>query len=601
MASYHIKNIQEALASKKFPTIVLWNRLEGRPRAHDFTRAMRAEVRDPLWMITKQWQMGELQGDDAGSPVFAKLLITSSQLTGYKAADHTGQEFENNIPLEVKAEQNKIPFSRGSYKVSMDIRLQMGKYWLKLLKKNNLAFETQYIMAYRFSLPDHTRDSEQVYAHPEVWKTFSAVSGRCMDGYALYEHLLSGQVADGITNTDPEKSTLNELGIGFKKWYQQQYYQPKDADNNAWIVDRLEYQFQCDGSSVKENKELKVDEYYHGHLDWYAFDIERRPPKDNGQVKTTFTGSFIPAHVQFEGMPDTRWWKFEDSKTSFGDVKPSTTDLSKLLLMEFGLVFANDWFIVPYRLPIGSLANIEGLTIKNNFNETLWIKATEEEGDSNSVWSMFKMHSSRQDNTLFLAPATIKVHEGNPLEEIMMIRDEVANMVWGIETTIPLITGVGDRGGEAGLRVKQFHTAKVNNNKMPEYQPYTAQIYYQAMTQVPEHWIPFIPVHIENDNREVQLQRASMLRVIEGDTLVPVKIKPVTSILREGLDTSTLAAYYIHEEEIPRSGIKVAQTFKRTRWINGEVYVWLGMRKQTGRGEGSSGLAFDQIRDVKKQ
>ena len=136
---------------------------------------------------------------------------------------------------------------------------------------------------------------------------------------------------------------------------------------------------------------------------------------------------------------------------------------------------------------------------------------------------------------------------------------------------------------------------------MPESQPYAAQFYYQAMTEVPEHWIPFIPVHIENDNREVQLQRASMLRIIEGDTLAPVKIKPVTSVLREGLDTPTLAAYYIHEEEIPRTGIQVTQTFQRTRWINGAVYVWLGMRKQTGRGEGSSGLAFDQIKNVKNQ
>jgi hypothetical protein len=27
--------------------------------------------------------------------------------------------------------------------------------------------------------------------------------------------------------------------------------------------------------------------------------------------------------------------------------------------------------------------------------------------------------------------------------------------------------------------------------------------------------------------------------------------------------------------------------------------VWLGARKQTGRGEGSSGLGFDRIEDVK--
>src|SRR5690606_19629559 len=37
-----------------------------------------------------------------------------------------------------------------------------------------------------------------------------------------------------------------------------------------------------------------------------------------------------------------------------------------------------------------------------------------------------------------------------------------------------------------------------------------AGIEYQVMTQVPENWIPFIPVHIENSNREIQLRRAAM-------------------------------------------------------------------------------------------
>ena len=32
---------------------------------------MVAEVRDALWMLTRQWQMGEFEGDDAGSPIEA--------------------------------------------------------------------------------------------------------------------------------------------------------------------------------------------------------------------------------------------------------------------------------------------------------------------------------------------------------------------------------------------------------------------------------------------------------------------------------------------------------------------------------------------------
>ena len=44
----------------------------------------------------------------------------------------------------------------------------------------------------------------------------------------------------------------------------------------------------------------------------------------------------------------------------------------------------------------------------------------------------------------------------------------------------------------------------------------TPTIKYALMTSVAEHWIPFIPVHVEDDNREIQLQRAAMPRLLEG-------------------------------------------------------------------------------------
>jgi hypothetical protein len=112
---------------------------------------------------------------------------------------------------------------------------------------------------------------------------------------------------------------------------------------------------------------------------------------------------------------------------------------------------------------------------------------------------------------------------------------------------------------------------------------------------VRENWIPMIPVHVPGDNRRVQLQRAAMPRVIDGDDRPPVPVRPRTSLLRQGLDAHQ--PYIVHEGEVPRAGVRVMERFRRTRWRDGRVWVWLGVRKQTGRGEGSSGLAFDQIVD----
>jgi hypothetical protein len=600
-----ITDIRQALVQKKFPTVMMWNRLEGRPRTHHFNKALKAEVRDALWMLTKQWQMGEFKADDAGTPVFAKIHISSTHLQKYQAVANTEQPFEENLPLEVKAEQMKIPFIRENIKISIDIRLQMGRYWLQLLKKNALNYGKKYCehVKYIFILPVNDRDNAAVFAHKDVWQQYAAVSGRTMDGYALYQIIKSGgNASDGITMLAPgDAAALDALGKDFEKWYRQLYIQPEEEKNNAWVPEKLEYQFSCRSVAGNNEKTVRAEAYYQGRPDWYVFDIEEKSLTNNSGAKELFTDTFIPSHVAFDGMPNTRWWQFEDGKTNLGDIKPSTTDLSKLLLMEFGLVFANDWFMVPFILPIGSLGNVEGLTVKNNFGETIWIKPTEEIGKKDPAWSMFKLHSGVQNNTLFLAPIALKVHESVPLEEIVLIRDEMSNMVWGIETIVPSITGNGEKGNEVALRVRQFYENIVNKNAGPLNLPYAAKISYHAMTDVPENWIPFVPVHKKNDSREIQLQRASMLRIIEGDPIKPAKIKPQTSLLREGLEVLPKPlSYYIHEEEIPRAGVRVTKSFQRTRWLNGEVFVWLGMKKKSGRGEGSSGLAFDQIKDVKE-
>ena len=77
------------------PVLTLFNRLEARPRTHDFDRALRAEVRDALWMLTKQWQMGEFKADDAGSLVSSKMYIEKTMLTKYKPAEHPAEALDD--------------------------------------------------------------------------------------------------------------------------------------------------------------------------------------------------------------------------------------------------------------------------------------------------------------------------------------------------------------------------------------------------------------------------------------------------------------------------------------------------------------------------
>ena len=77
----------------------------------------------------------------------------------------------------------------------------------------------------------------------------------------------------------------------------------------------------------------------------------------------------------------------------------------------------------------------------------------------------------------------------------------------------------------------------------------------------------------------------------------PALVRPRTTLLRFGLDSQQPQPYLVPEEEVPRSGIRVTKAFRRTRWIDGKAVVWISVRKQTGRGEGSSGLSFDRLLD----
>jgi len=208
------------------------------------------------------------------------------------------------------------------------------------------------------------------------------------------------------------------------------------------------------------------------------------------------------------------------------------------------------------------------------------------------------------------------------------VRDEMANMVWGVERQIPLPSGIPKSGLEAAREQRTFRQAplkekiarlekrRVQLREIPEAGRTNAErnelaaveaelafilppdpkapIRYQVMNTVPEHWIPFIPVHVPGSAREIQLQRAALPRILQGaDTATPPeKVRPRTSLLRQGMPS----AYFVHEEEVPRAGVLVTQSYQRTRWIGGKVFTWFGVRKQTGRGEGSSGLAFDQVR-----
>jgi hypothetical protein len=621
---FAIKDIHTLLdAERVLATLMVWNRLEGQPRTRNFLRALRAEVRDPLWLLSRQWQTGEFKGDDAGSPVLAKAHLTTRPLQGYRPGDGPDQDFAPEVPLEATVEKRRIPFLTQESLLSLDLRVSLGRHWLRLLRRATLdVLLPEFLGAYGIAEPDPALAADATAtAHAETWQQLAALAGRVVDGGALYLYLkgdAAHRASDGIANIPPGRDgDLDDLGDDLVAWFERLLLQPAQGENEAWQSSRLEYRFAVSAPAEGGQTVLSADEYFHGRLDWYSLDldpaaaaIEPAPPAVPPPVPPAMpqghTLAFFPANIRFEGMPNTRWWSFEDGKTNFGDIAPDTTDLSKLLLMEFGLVYANDWFLVPFALPVGTLAKVAGVAVTNVFGERSWVQAAGSGADEDwQRWALFNLATKGEadvaaDTTLALLPALAKTSEGAPLEDLYLVRDEISNMVWGIEKAIPLPSGWPKAGREAATemaeRQRQILAAAIAGGlPVPTPPEPAANIRYQLMTAVPENWIPFIPVHVPGSSRQIRLQRASMPRIIPGDPRPPAKIKPRTTLLRQGLDEPTPQPLYIEEEEVSRAGERVLLAYQRTRWYGGRVVTWLGARKQVGRGEGSSGLAFDRV------
>lgn len=605
-------------AEFQLPTIVGWNRLEGRPRTREFDQTLRVQVRDALWMLTRQWQFGEFKGEDAGSPVFARVKVKTTAVGRYRKGGIIAIEDDFSRTTRIGEDPLEPRVEREILEPDLALRTQMGRYWCRMLKKAvkagdlSQSYEAAYKQQYPIDMPTPDATHAATYAHQDVWQLYAATTGRSLDGYAFYQHVKGGgDPTDSLPAALPQADIdmLGKLATAFQAWFVRQYDQPETAQDSAWSASHLEYQFSVAGPDYDNAGQivLVADEYHSGHLDWHSFDIhptakELPEPDEPGTpiIPGSKTQSFIPAPIEFAGMPNPRWWEFEDRQTDFGDINAYTTDTAKLLLMEFGLLYANDWFLVPYPLDVGSLAQVEGLAVTDVFGQRTWVPAAGSGAqDDWQKWSLYHLNQRGEhlpvNTSIFVPPAVDRLLESRPLEEVNFIRDEMANQVWAVESRIEQETGESQSGYEAAIEYRNYLQSLLPPvPPTPDPVANDAAIRYVLETSVPENWIPFIPVKMDPAkklSREIQLQRGAMLRKLTG--AAPEPIRPRSKLVRVGEEPGK--PYFIHEEEVPRAGSRLTRTWQRARWYNGKVYVWQGRRKLTGRGAGASGLEFDQI------
>jgi hypothetical protein len=582
-------------------SITFWTRLEPHSRLDDIDAGLQARTHDPLWLLARQWQTGEFQGEDAGTPVLAKFRAERSPLARFRPGSAGKPEaYRSDVPLETLVERE--PVQRvGDPGRDLRVAAEAGLYFLRLLErfKVSTAARQAFAVAAKFRLPamPAARDDD------DAGRRYLAVmSGRVPDGYSVYQALApmlrpgAGKTpklpaAPAIPAADRPKAV--QAGIAFLDWFDARYsIAPADADapsaTPTWISERLEYSFAVSAKTGDGELGLTATEYPGGALEWYSFDVDPalklgvKPadPKPAQMVRT-----LVPAPVRYSGMAADRFWELEDGQVNFNRIEGDPDELMRLLLVEFALAYGSDWFTIPVDVTAGAVFRSQSLVVTDAFGERTVVPHYTASARPQSEWRLFALSPSSRpagEDALLLPPVLGASLHGDPIEEVLLIRDELSNLVWAVERLAPSIAG------GALNRVERYREPRPDPVAMPP-DGATGDAKYRLATTVPDYWIPFQPQRIDPSRPDIRLRRAAAL-IEEGGE--PGFSKPLGRILEpERQDLS------LFEEEVPRGGVKVVRRFEYTRWVDGRTFLWLARRKQAGAGEGSSGLRFDLVEE----
>jgi hypothetical protein len=579
------------------PSITSWMRLEPRCRNVEMTTSLQARIYDPLWLLARQWQLGEFQAEDNGSPIIASWRADTARLTRYHSGAikpntiTSAPAYDGRIPLETVVERETIrPTANQTGPEKLRLAAESGQHFLRMLQQQPLSrdYNSEIVKVFQFAAltPD-----QRAKLDLDSLNFFDLIATRVPDGrrlYAAFRPNSSGAIVlpASLQIAPSDLAEVEKAAQLWSRWVETLFSEP-DADSASWSSERLEYAFSVGSRLSDREVVLTATEYSEGHLDWYAFDsnleVTLGGAQDNAITETS--RKIIPAPVSFRGMPAARFWEFEDAQVDFGSVDAGPTDLARMLLVEFALDFGNDWFVIPVELEVGSLCRTKSLVITDTFGVQTLIKSNSESGDLHSLWRMFQISHTRgsglpkpEPNLFFLSPSLISGISDQPVEEVLFLRDEMANLAWAVERIVESPT----EG-----RINRFEAYLENKGKgdqqsasPPAATPQTLR--YLLSTEVPDYWVPLLPVKVEDGLR---LRRGAVLKT--DGLSEPVRARG--RILEPGTELS------LCEEEVPREGVRVTRSYQFTRWIDGSSHLWIGRRKSVGRGEGSSGLKFDSL------
>jgi len=550
------------------PSVTIWNRLEPRSRVDGLANGLSARVHDPLWLLARQWQVGEFAGRDAGSPLTARVQWTTAAFDRYASGTAAPLPYDGNAPMEALIEREVVRPQQASTDLLQ--AAEAGLHFLRLLDAANLGhLRATYVQQYPLAAPTNV-DSQ-------TRKLSSVVTGRALNGIQLRADLAaaaSGTLPAAPSLSSADTSAVLPVAAAWATWFDSLFSQ--SSTPTSWTPARMEYRFAL--AAAADANGLVAQEYDGGSIDWYTFDRATAALSADTAQPTSGTRSVTVAPVTFRGMPARRFWEMEDASVNIGALSAAAEDVGRLLLREFALIYGNDWFQIPLAVPFGCQVVIGSLSVLDTFGIATNIPHYAAADGPSSGWRMFSLDASgptigsvnsalAATNLLVLTPGGVNILDSTAIEDVLMLRDEPAEMAWGVENTVI---------GASGTPTDR---ALVWRTTQPAIVPPSANAVaaYRLGSTVPDYWIPFLPVAV--DDGPLELRRGRL---------------PTATTRPEGF----MLAYpnqTIFFEELPREGIHLQRRYRYARGLDGSTWVWVGRLRSTGTGEGRSGLRFDYL------
>ena len=533
-----------------------WIRLH--PESTDETLAVSVQARmhDPLWLLGRQWQFGEIRHDAGATPVDVRVEGTSSPLTrlrgGPASAAGNGLAIRTRqTPLETLVEREAIS-ERGLD--NLRLRTEAGLHLVRMLRAAGLAGRIEFwVRESPFVVPPQDLDEE-------TRALFEMVDGRVPDGASLAKAIRARLATGGSTPPIPaaEATVLR----AWLTWSAMRFDAAAPGPS-TWDPEHIEYAFAVAGTSASGEALLAAPEYVEGRLEWY--DFEQTGGSLGASEQATPRRAFrIPAPLDFAGMPNPRFWTFEDPGVRFDTLEilsnPQTPPSpATLMVLDFALSYSDDWFLVPIALDAWTIFDATAVAVSDVFGDTTLAQPPD------GRWNMFRLDAEGASpalSRLFLAAAPIDANEGLPLEEVHFLRDEVANVAWAVERVTP--HPVGD-GREAPVQQQQPNVA-------------TPPGLTWTLTPPPPAggWFPLLPVTIG--------------RLALGTLWSAPAQKPAGRVLAD-----LRGARRLHQEEVPPEGVQVTRRWQSARGIDGSVHFWVGRAKTPRQTEIAPAIRFDVV------